>query len=128
MTKSLVVYHGTSQEQWAKDKSCGEGLYVTTKPLVAAEYAHEWGEEDETPLVLRFSLSELRGLPGIELRPNYETVEQYEAGAWGPIPGKSANDLTWEDTLACNGTFVIGGFAEQHKHFAKAIGPMGMRI
>ena len=119
----MLLYHGTSEQHWAKNDDGFTGLYVTDTLEVAQSYADEWKSyQGETPLVLAFELSALQGCAGLTFIPNWETVDQYREGFILPtIQNKSADDLTWSDTLAINGTFCIEGFVETHKVIARKV-------
>lgn len=121
---SIVLYHGTSEKRWAMPGSPIDGLYVTDCLEVARHYANEWHEyQGETPLVLAFELSALQRFDDLKFNPNWETVDQYRNGYCAPVQDKTADDLTWMDTLAINGTFSILGFGESHKLLAVKIEP-----
>lgn len=110
------VYHGTSYEQWSKS---GNGdLYVTVNPDVAKEYAKEWEDEGETPVVFQIELRQITSM--VSLEPNWETVDQIEHGAWAGFD-KPVDNITWQDTMNINGTFIIANFSEKYKQFCKAI-------
>lgn len=105
------AYHGSSAERWTTDQSNPDGLYVTIESDVAANYASEWQQEGEQPIIVKIDLA---AFSESTLGPNAETAQQYAEGLWGDL-GKHADELTWRDTLRLNGTFVIFGFKEQHK-------------
>lgn len=112
-----VVYHGTSRERWAADKSSPDGLYVTTNYAAAKNYAEEWRNEDEHPIIIEIKISHFEEK---FFGPNQETAEQYKEGLWNDM-GKSADELTWLDTMKMNGTFVIHNFSEIHKSSVRVI-------
>lgn len=108
------AYHGTSLERWEPDHSSSAELYLASSLETAKSYAREWGDEDETPIVVRFRISDLLNSPHITLEPNAEYVNQMVE-----LDGGNPDDFSWEQTLEEVGTFVAAGFTDADKRLGE---------
>jgi hypothetical protein len=104
-----VLYHGTSVSAWDTPETGNSTLYLTSSRDNAAGYAQEAVrnssfEEDDIPLVLEISFSELR-------KPGYELDADWNA--WSDPRDPEPN--SWEDTLSTYGTLTVSGNIEALK-------------
>lgn len=114
------VFHGTSAEKWRQALNGGgrrSELYLARSLATAAKYALEWAECGEAPLIIRFELDDLKA-SGLELHPNWETVEA--ENLWKPGSATEAT-INWEKCLRVYGSFCVAGDVDAVKLLGKEV-------